>query len=86
MKLTLFENQYNEYIRIKKLLDEIKDLKKKKDVKVEMVPGDINKKYEEKCQSFCIENNLYYETQEEIQEYLSNKKNTRMKLLYEAIY
>jgi hypothetical protein len=32
-----------------------------------------------------MENNLYYETQEEIQEYLSTKKNIRVKLIFEAV-
>ena len=29
---------------------------------------------------------MYYETQEEIQEYLSTKRNIRIKLIYEAIH
>ena len=36
--------------------------------------------------NFCVENNMWYETQEEIQEYLSSKKNIKIKLIYEALH
>lgn len=90
LKVKLFENQYNEYMRIKKLLTEIERLKNEikmsKNILVESLPHDVNKKYEDLCLNFCIENNMYYETQEEIQEYLSTKRNIRIKLIYEAIH
>lgn len=45
LKSKLFENQYNEYIRIKSLLKEIEALKKEKDIKVDRLPHDVHKKY-----------------------------------------
>jgi len=42
----LFESQYNEYIRIKKLLSEVQNLKKLKDIKIDSLPNDVLKKYE----------------------------------------
>ena len=72
-------------MRIKNLLIEIEELKKKKSIKLDSLPVDIYKKYEQVCTNFCIENNLYYETQEEIQEYLENKRNIKVKLIFEAI-
>lgn len=67
LKGKLFENQYNEYIRIKALLTEITALKKLKEIKVDSLPRDVHKKYEELSLNFCVENNMWYETQEEIQ-------------------
>lgn len=86
LKPKLFENQYSEYIRIKVLLQQIKGLKKLKDIKIDNLPRDVQKKYEELSLDFCNNNNLWYETQEEIQEYLSSKKNVRIKLIYEALH
>ena len=51
-------------MRIKSLIIEIEELKKKKSIKLDSLPIDIYKKYEEVCTNFCMENNLYYETQE----------------------
>lgn len=82
MKSKLFENQYNEFIRIKALMKEIAELKKMKDIKIDSLPRDVHKKYEELSLNFCVENNMWYETQDEIQEYLSSKKNIRIKLIY----
>lgn len=81
----LFENQYNEYLRIQELLKEVTELKKIKNIRLDSLPADVNKRYEELCLNFCIENNMWYETQEEIQEYLSTKKNEKNKLIYEAL-
>lgn len=86
LKSKLFENQYNEYIRIKALLKEIEILKKLKDIKVDSLPRDVHKKYEELSLNFCVENNMWYESQDEIQEYLSSKKNIRIKLIYDALH
>ena len=63
----------------------MKDLKKQKTLTIHHLPMEAYKKYEELCVDFCIENNLYYETQDEIQEYLEKKKNIRLKLLYDAV-
>jgi hypothetical protein len=52
---------------------------------VESLPHEINKKYEELCLNYCMENNMYHENQEEMEEYLSIKKNIRVKLIYDAI-
>lgn len=41
----LFETQYKEYTRIKKLLGDIRGIKGKKDVSVEELPVDVFKKY-----------------------------------------
>ena len=54
LKNRLFENQYNEYIRIKELLKEIESLKKMKDIKVDSLPHDVYKKYEEFSLNFCV--------------------------------
>lgn len=45
LKSKLFENQYNEYMRIKELNKEIQKLKKLKDIKVDSLPRDVHKKY-----------------------------------------
>ena len=63
LKPKLFENQYNEYIRIKELLKEIEVLKKMKNIKTDGLPRDVYKKYEELSLNFCVENNMWYETQ-----------------------
>jgi hypothetical protein len=86
LKSKLFEYQYNEYIRIKQLLKDVRNLKKMKDIKIDSLPSDVMKKYEELSLNFCIENNMWYENQEEIQEYLSSKKNIKIKLIYEALH
>ena len=65
----------------------VKQFKKEyKNINIESLPHDVSKKYEELSMNFCVEHNMYYETQEEIQEYLSTKKNIRIKLVYEAIH
>ena len=46
----------------------------------------MHRKYEELSENFCVENNMWYETQEEIQEYLSGKHNIKVKLIYEALH
>lgn len=43
------------------------------------------KKYEELCVNFCAENNYWFETQDEIQEYLNSRKGTKYKLIYDAL-
>lgn len=45
LKGRLFENQYNEFIRIKELLREIEALKKLKDIKADALPHDVHRKY-----------------------------------------
>lgn len=60
----LFKNQYEEYIRIKQLLKQIQQLKKKKNLRLDSISVEIYKKYEDICKDFCIENNLYFDTQE----------------------
>jgi hypothetical protein len=46
LKSKLFEYQYNEYIRIKQLLKDVRSLKKMKDIKIDSLPSDVMKKYE----------------------------------------
>lgn len=46
LKFKLFEYQYNEYIRIKQLLKDVRELKKLKDIRIDSLPGDVVKKYE----------------------------------------
>ncbi len=86
LKMKLFENQYNEFIRIKELLKQIQNLKKMKDIKIDSLPHDVHKKYQELSLNFCVENNMWYETQDQIQEYLSSKKNIKIKLIYQALH
>lgn len=81
----LFENQYNQYVKTKKLLDNITELIKQKDIKLDYLPNEVIKKYEELCVNFCAENNYWFETQEEIQEYLNSRKGTKYKLIYDAL-
>lgn len=64
----------------------MRSLKKLKEIKIDSLPSDVMKKYEELSLNFCIENNMWYENQEEIQEYLSSKKNIKIKLIYEALH
>ena len=85
MQKKLFEHQYDEFIRIKNLLEQTEALKKKKQVKLDSLPSEIYKKYEEVSYNFCLNNNIYYETQEEIQEYLENKRSIKEKLVQEAL-
>ncbi len=54
----LFETQFNEYTRIKKLQTDIQQLKLTKDIKVEQLPVDVFKKYEELCLNHIITNNI----------------------------
>lgn len=42
-------------------------LKKEKKIRLDSMPHDVYKKYEELSYNFCQENNMFYETQEEIQ-------------------
>ena len=60
LKSKLFEYQYNEYIRIKQLMKDVRNLKKMKDIKIDSLPSDVMKKYEELSLNFCIENNMWY--------------------------
>ena len=64
LKSRLFENQHSEYLRIKVLLKVVQNLKKMKDIKIDSLPGDVLKKYEELSLNFCIENNMWYENQD----------------------
>jgi hypothetical protein len=56
-----------------------------KDLKLELLPSDVVRKYEELSVNFCAENGYWFETQEEIQEYLGGRRNLRDKLIYEAL-
>lgn len=67
------------------MLKETEKLKKRKNIRLDSLPPDIYKKYEENSYNFCLQNNIYYETQEEIQEYLDNKKSIKEKLILEAL-
>lgn len=61
-------------------------LKKNKDIRIDQLPIDVLKKYEELCLNYCVENNVACaESREEIQEYLSTKKEVRFKLIIESI-
>jgi hypothetical protein len=60
----LFENQYSEYLRIQDLLKEVQKLKRQTSIRLDSLPSDVNKRYEELCLNFCIENNMWFETQE----------------------
>ena len=42
----LFENQYNQYVRTKKLLGRIGELLEEKELKLDFLPHDVVKKYE----------------------------------------
>lgn len=82
----LFETQYKEYTRIKKLQEEILELKKNKELKVDQLPLDVLKKYEELCLNYCVENNVACaENRDEIQDYLATKKDVRLKIIIEAV-
>ncbi len=61
------------------------ELIKQKDIKLDYLPNQVIKKYEELCVNFCAENNYWFETQEEIQEYLNSRKGTKYKLIYDAL-
>lgn len=75
LKGKLFETQYNEYTRIKKLLAEIIELKKLKEIKVDQLPVEVYKKYEELTLNYCVENNVACtESRDGMQEYLATKK------------
>lgn len=63
MQPKLFENQYRQYVRTKKLLTDIQALIQQKDLKLELLPADVVKKYEELCVNFCAENGYWFETQ-----------------------
>lgn len=82
----LFQNQYQQYVKTKQLLGEIQNLKKQKSLKLELLPLEVVKKYEQLCVNFCAENGYWFETQEQIQEYLNNsRKNIKFKLIFEAL-
>jgi|JI6StandDraft_1071083.scaffolds.fasta_scaffold02937_12 hypothetical protein len=86
LKSKLFETQHKEYTRIKSLQEEIQQLKKNKEIRVDQLPIDVMKKYEELCLNYCVENNVACaESRDEIQEYLSTKKEVRYKIIIEAI-
>lgn len=71
----MFETQYNEFIKIKKLQIEIAELKRLKDVRIDQLPIEVFKKYEELCINYCVELNLACaDSRDQIQEYLSTKK------------
>lgn len=49
----LFENQYEQYVKTKGLLEEIGKIVAANEVKVDLLPREVVRKYEEICVNFC---------------------------------